>query len=151
MEDNLTALSIAEQNLISKAILLLINQYPELPSGVKASWQYVDDKNPLAVFSQQGAVKLVEYLCMPGEDVFDGQFPFFILYRCKPTSVAQRMSKQNILDGLGEWIEHQEYPALTGGRTITAIERTTTSSLVGRLEDGSEEYQCNFNLTYEKR
>lgn len=144
-------LDIAEQDILSKALLLMINQFPDMPENVAASYQYIDDDNSLGVFSMKGAVKLTEYLCMPDEEKFDGQFPFFILFRCKPSNTMQRINKQDFLDKLGEWLEKQEYPPLSGGRTITEIARTTTTSLAGRFENGMEEYQCNFNLIYEKR
>lgn len=148
---NQESLSIAEQSIISKAVVLLVNSYSGLPVGVTSSYQYISDDEPLGIFSMQGAVKLEEYLCMPDEESFDGQFPFYILFRCKPTSTVQRINKQNMLDMLGDWIEQQEYPALTGNRRITEIKRTTTSFLSARYENGMEEYQCNFNLIYEKR
>lgn len=145
------ALSIEEQELISKAVLELINHFQDIPKGIKAGYQLISEKEPLAVFSMQGAVKLEEYLCLPGEESFDGQFPFFVRYRCKSTSTTQRMEKQNFLDKLGEWLEKQQYPALTGNRTITEIKRTSTSFLADRGVDGTEDYQCNFNLIYAKR
>ena len=148
---NQETLSIAEQSIISKAVLLLVDSYSGLPKGVTAEYQYISDEKPLGVFSMQGAIKLAEYLCMPEEESFDGQFPFYILFRCKPTNTTQRINKQNILDLLGDWIEKQTFPSLDGGRTITEIKRTTTSFLSARFENGMEEYQCNFNLIYEKR
>lgn len=144
-------LSIAEQSIISKAVLELVNCFPDMPKGVKVEYQYISDSAPIAVFSMQGAVKMEEYLGFPGEEKFDGQFPFFMLFRCKPTSTQQRIQKQNFLDKLGEWLEKQEYPSMTGNRTITEIKRTSTTFLSGREENGTEEYQCNFNLIYEKR
>lgn len=151
MEQEKEQLSISEQSIISKAVLLLINQFPEMPKHVKAGYQYISDSEPIGVFSMQGAVKLTEYLCMPDEESFDAQFPFFIRYRCKPTNTIQRISKQDFLDRMGEWVEQQTYPALTDNRKITEIKRTSTTFLYARYEDGSEEYQCNFNLLYEKR
>lgn len=150
-EQNKEPLSAAEQTVISKALMILINQFPDMPKGVAAEYQFISDDAPVGVFSMQGAVKTEEYLCMPDEESFDGQFPFFILYRCRPTSTPQRINKQDFLDRLGEWLEKQVYPPLTGNRTITDISRTTTTFLAGRYDNGMEEYQCNFNLTYEKR
>lgn len=143
------ALSVEEQSVMSEALLEIINQFPEIKK--KVSYQYISDSDPIGVFSMQGAVKTEEYLCMPDEEVFDGQYPFYILYRCKPSNTPQRISKQDFLDRLGEWLEKQEYPTLTGNRTITEIRRTSTSFLEGRYDNGFEEYQCNFNLIYEKR
>lgn len=151
MEKEFEILSIEEQKLISRALLEVVNRFPELKEGMTASYQFLSDKDPLAVFSMQGAVKLEEYLCLPGDESFDGQFPFFIRYRSKPSNTPQRMARQAFLDNLGEWLERQEYPPLTNGRTITEIKRTSTTFQAERLENGMEDYQLNFNLIYEKR
>lgn len=151
MAEEKEPLSVAEQSIISKALVNLINSYGELPEEVYASWQYISDNDRLAVCSMQGAVKTEEYLCMPGEESFDGQFPFFILYRVIPDDISDRINGQDFLDTLAEWLEKAELPKLTGGRTITEIKRTSTSFLAERMENGMEDYQCNFNLIYEKR
>lgn len=151
MAEEKEVLSGIEQSIISKAIIDLLNGYEGLPDGVYAGWQYISDEDRLAVCSMQGAVKTNEYLCMPGEEKFDGQFPFFILYRVMPEGTASRIEGQDFLDTLAEWLEKTEFPKLTEGRTITEIRRTTTSFLAERFANGMEDYQCNFNLIYEKR
>ena len=151
MAEEKETLSVVEQDIISKAIIELVNDYEKLPEGVYASWQYISDKDRLAVCSMQGAVKTEEYLCMPGEESFDGQFPFFILYRVMPDGTSGRIEGQDFLDTLAGWLEKTTLPKLTEGRTITEIKRTSTSFLAERFANGMEDYQCNFNLLYEKR
>lgn len=151
MDQEKEPLSISEQSIISRELLKMINRFPGMSSKVTASYQYISDSDLLGVFSMQGAVKLAEYLCMPDEESFDGQFPFFIRFRCKPTNTTQRIQKQDFLDRLGEWLEQQEFQELSDGRKIIEIQRTSTTFLTERFDNGMEDYQCNFNLIYEKR
>lgn len=143
-------LSIAEQSEISTALLTIIKDYTGFPSTIPKTaihFQYLEDTENIGVFSLQGAVYTAKYV----SGNFTAQFPFEILYKCKPTNNGGMIDGQNVLDLLGEWLETIDYPALTGGRTIEKIERISTTILVGKDDSGMSLFRCAATLKYSKK
>ncbi len=146
MQKQAEILSITEQTTISEALLRLIASWSGLPKGIKPQWQRIDGAESLGIYTLQGAV----YLRRDILGGFTAQFPFKVLYATTAADNKSRLTKQKVLDDLGEWLEAASYPDLTDKRTITGIERTTTSFKAGENANGTELYQCNLMLRYRK-
>lgn len=149
MSEQLQVLNISEQTTISETVLRIVAEYTGFPAAIDAEkiyWQFMTDDECVGVFTLSGAVYLKKFVY----GAFTAQFPFCVRYKCRPSDNSGRVGRQNVLDSLGEWMESIRYPDLSDSRTITEIQRTTTTYLAGIDAAGNETYQCNFNLKYRK-
>lgn len=138
------ALSIAEQQTISEALIRLISSKPNIPKSPE--WQYLNSGEAIGVYTMPGAV-YTSHNILGG---YTGNFPFMIRYQATGSNTKKRIANQKVLDDLGEWLETATYPSLTDNRLITSIERTATSYLFGRDADNNEIWQINMMLKYKK-
>lgn len=150
MEEEKATLSIEEQQSISEAILRIVASYTDFPKAVTQKKILLDDlkdAESIGIFLTSGAVVLKKYI----SGSFEAQVPFIICYKCTPTTNAAVISKREVLDGLGQWMEEMEYPSLSDGRKIKSINRTTTTVLSGKTEDGASVFQFGGTLKYFKK
>lgn len=150
MTDEKQALSIDEQQSIAEAVLRLVAQYPDFPKSITTSRIHLDDlkeTEDIGIFPTSGAVVTKRYI----SGSFEAQFPFSIFYKCLPTNNAAVISKRDMLDDLAKWLEGMSYPALSDGRKIQSIQRTTTITLVAKDESGEAVFRCDFTLKYIKK
>lgn len=151
-------LNVDEQDAIEKALFLLIQECPAIPSGVSVKYGDIAN-NTIGVFAQQGAVITKRYI----SGTFCAQFPFDILYRSKPTTDNDRIAREETLGNIAKWLSGKEivvngvryvlnaYPQLSEGRKITGIEQLQTVFLAGKLSDGNVDYRVKLRLDYKKR
>lgn len=143
-------LSVDEQGSIAQAVLQLVKSYPDFPKTITAKKILMDDikgSEDIGIFPTSGAVVLKKYV----SGSFEAQFPFVIDYKCAPTANDAFIKKRSILDNLAKWLENAEYPALSDGRRIQSIERTTTTASAGKTPDGNSVFRCGFTLKYFKK
>lgn len=144
---NKPAIQLEEQKMIGKAVLLLINQYPNLKKmiGINiASFNYLDKEKGIALFTSSGAV----YLSQDITGGYTAQYPFEIAVK-KPTGCdADRIALSDFLDSLASYVvENREAINLDDSRTVDSLEQTTLSNFVGR--DGSSDiYRVGLRLKY---
>jgi hypothetical protein len=140
-------LSTAEQKCIGQAILELFNKYPELPVESIDFNKIIEDESTLSIYPLSEAVVLERYI----SGNYVGQYPFQVIYACRPVTTGERLDKQLLLESLSEWLEEgTAYPKLTDGRTIQEVYRTSSVTLMDRTESGLELYQITMNLKYRK-
>lgn len=151
-------LSTEEQEIIGKAIYTLMLSCPALPTGTKTNYGDIGS-NTIGMFAEQGAIVRERYV----NGAFAAQFPFGLLYRSKPDTDAERIAREQTLSNIAKWLcgkeitlDNQqyrlsEYPVLTDGRKITEIEQRQTVYPVGKLEDGSVDYQVHLMIEYKKK
>ena len=143
------ALEVEEQKMISKAVLLLINQYPELNKIIgtdTASFNYLDKIKGISVFTSSGAVYLNKDI-MGG---FKAQFPFEIAVK-KPTgNDKERMALADFLEKIAGYVTNNKAAIkLDEERIIDTVEQTTVVNYVGR--DGTSDiYRVGMQLVYKK-
>lgn len=150
MTEEKTGLSIEEQKSIAEAVLRIVAEYSDFPKTVTKKKILLDDlkeAESVGIFLTAGAVVLKKYI----SGSFEAQVPFTICYKCTPTTNAAVIAKREVLDGLGKWMEEMEYPALSDGRSIKSINRTTTTVLAGKTEDGASVFQFGSTLKYFKK
>lgn len=148
-QENKPALELEEQKMVGKAVLLLINQYPELKSFIGedvASFNALDKIKGIAIFTSSGAVYLKKDI-MGG---YTAQFPFEIAVKKPTNSDKERMELSDFLEKIAKYVtENKAAIKLDDGRNIDSIEQTTLVNFVGR--DGSSDiYRTTLQLKYKK-
>lgn len=145
MTDERRYVSGLEQDQVSRALLMWLNQYPEKPVS-RIEFEYLSDAPGLSVSSITAPFKISEYI----SGAYEAQYQFAVLYRIKPNISGERLNAVELLDNLGKWAEAREdKPALGAGKTVTMIERNSTATMIARYDDGTEDYQVLLNMIYE--
>ena len=147
--ENLQVLEIAEQKQISKAVLLLINQYPKLKGFVgtdTTSFNYLDKEKGISVFTSSGAVYLKKDI-LGG---FQAQYPFEIAVKRPTNSDKERIELSDFLEDLAEYVtSNKDAINLDDGRIVDRLEQTTVVNFVGR-DAMSDIYRVGLQLIYKK-
>lgn len=123
--------------VLSKAILETLNQYPSL-NGKEILFEELTKDGGIAMSADNGALIMTERRSITDHVFQTCQFPFFVVYRTASTRESQKLQVQTFLDALGKWLckepasplaEACDYPALTDGRRITRITRSNAYGL----------------------
>ena len=123
-EERIEPLAKKEYDLIGRALLELVSQFPGLPEDVPIRYQSIESTESIGIFNLPGAKYLRWYV----DGGFMAQVSFQVAYKSFPTTNNQRINSQALVDDIMAWLENtDELPALTGGRTITKI--TASNSL----------------------
>lgn len=145
-----TPLSISEQQSIAKALLVLINtEYSSLPV-TRIEYQSLNTtKSSLSIYSLPGSVVEKEFI----NGSYNANYRFSIVYRSIPTNSTQRISCEQELNDLSDWlttIDSSKYVSLTSNRQIEEIKLTNPAVLYKQYENGTEDYHVIFSLRYKK-
>ncbi len=141
--------SAQEEGSISRAVIVWLNGWLNKDSDVPISIQMIDyefmpaDKPSMALSLVQGAYIVERYI----DGSYDADYPFKIIYRTKPGSPDARLNADELLDSLGQWANGQT-PDIGEGREVQTFEQTTQAALFARMEDGWEDHQIFFRMTY---
>ena len=137
-EERIEPLAKKEYDLIGRALLELVSQFPDLPEDVPIRYQLLDSTECLGIISMPGAKYLRWYL----DGGFVAQVSFRVAYKSFPTTNNQRINSQALVDDIMAWLENtDELPALTGGSTITKI---TASNSLPYLDETGEDKSIMF-------
>ncbi len=133
-----------EHDQIGRAVVVLVNKYPELP--VDTVWY--ESIQPTAPSMTVSAVQGT-YITQPYIDgSYEAAYPFKILYRIAPGgSIDKRLKADELLNDIADWLTMQT-PALAGGEKFLEIERDTLSAVVDQYEGGEEDHQTFLTLRY---
>lgn len=155
-------MDIEAQDVLSIAILDLINSYPGLESGESFSFASLPKEGGLAMYPLAGAAITERKVDVIGHVRERGAYPLAIVNKAYGLNQSRKINTKEWLDTLGKWLEKQpitvgleehqlkEYPQLTQGRTIKQILRTSTSTLDAISEDGAEMWSISLSLSYER-
>lgn len=135
----------SEADRVSRKLLVWLNSWQEKPVS-QIDYEYlVDDAEGMALSTIQGAYKSRQYI-LGG---YEAQYQFKIIYRIQANSTGQRLSADETLNRLADWIMSEEMPSLGDGISKVRFETNARSSLFARYEDGSEDHQILMTLIYE--
>lgn len=81
------------------------------------------------------------------DGTYTAEYQFKIIYRARPSSPDARLKMDELLSRLGEWSSENE-PFLGSGLEVQEIEQTTIPALFARMENGWEDHQIFFRMTY---
>lgn len=146
MADEVKKMSMGEEEQIRTKMFLYFSECPCIPEGVSRKYGEMEDDS-IGFFSRQGSG---EYLKKYVDGTFEGQYPFFLRYRAKPTNNSGRLKAEEVLTQVADWIcARKNYPVLEGKRTVEDIEAGNVY-IVAKGDDGSIDYQVNMTLNYMK-
>lgn len=148
------------QNVVSNALMELINQYPGLLDGEHIQYATLGDSMGIALFPTSGSAIKTEKKDITGHVEQTCDYPFIVIYRASGLSESKKSKVKEWLDNLGRWLEKQtiivdeieytldNYPALTMGREFKTIQRVSPSYLDSINEDKAENWAINITATY---
>lgn len=162
MADNNTQvlLDVEGYEVLTTAIMTLVNQFPGLPGGTEIKFATLSETNGMALFPLNGAVIASQVKDIWGFVTQICTYPFVIYYRTGHPSPARRAAIKELLDNIGRWLEGQEltikgtpyrlpaYPELTGTRRINSIARTAPAYLAETDESGTEDWAVSITARY---
>lgn len=149
------------QEVITDALMKLINRYPGLSSEDNIKFSILGEDNGKAIFPVSGAMVETEKNTITGKVIQECLYPFYVIYRAAGLSEQRKASVKEWLDNLGKWLERQkivvnnteyrldDYPSLTGERKFLSIKRNTPSYLDSTNENMSENWAIYISARYQ--
>lgn len=147
--------------VITTALMELINQYPRLSGKDKITFSMLDENSGKAMFPVTGAVIDTEKEDITGHVTQKCLYPFYVIYRAAGLSENRKAAVKEWLDCLGRWLERQkvtidgteyqleEYPPLTGNRKFLSISRQTPAYLDATNENKREDWAISISARYQ--
>lgn len=148
--------------IISKAIMALINQYPGLSAGDSITFATLPADGGKALYPITGAIIETERTSITGRVRQVCLYPFQVYYRT-PAGLSEnrKITAKEWLDSLGRWLEghkvnidgvgHQltELPKLTDGRTMLSLERSTPAYPNDPNENRTQDWIIHISARYQ--
>lgn len=137
----------AEEQAISRAMMIWINSYPDLPDAVSRVdfEQLPADKVGMSLSVTQGTYIIKRYIT--GGHV--AEYAYTVTYRVKPAaSNDARLKADEILNALADW-QVSNPPSLGEGIRVTKVENTARAAMLVPYENGDEDHLIQMKLTYE--
>lgn len=139
--------------IIEQSMLEFLNTWPEKPTEIKLDEL---DKSESSMMFQplSGTKKSRTYV----NGSYNGEFPFAIYVRAVNLDTKHKLDARKILNSLDEWFSQKNdkkefinLPKLSGGNTAIKIEMTSTPSIAARYDNGTDDYQAIFLLSYKHK
>lgn len=147
MEQIKKTVPAAEEDQVSRKLLVWLNTYPNLPDGVDIiRFEFLPaDTSAMAVSTIQAAYIVKRYI-LGG---YQAEYQFKLIYRLKPgNSNDKRLKADELLNAIGDWASGQKLDIGENKRVIS-LEPTTRSSLFAMYENGDEDHQILMKMNYE--
>lgn len=137
--------SAKEEDQVSRKLLAWLNTFPDIPLSINLiDYESMGSGVPgMAMSLVQGTYVVERFIHGP----YIAECQFKVIYRAKPSNPDGRLGADELLDGLGDWATGQK-PDIGSGLEVQELEQTTRSSLFARMEDGWEDHQIFFRMTY---
>ena len=144
MEKIKKAVSAAEEDQVSRKLLVWLNTYPELPVDL-IRFEFPADTSAMAMSTIQAAYIVRKYIT----GGYVSEYQFKIIYRVKPgNSNDKRLKADELLNAIGDWANGQK-PDIGEDKRVISMEPTTRSSLFAMYENGDEDHQILMKMNYE--
>ena len=145
MPNQVTLTAAQEEQAVVRSVMVWINTYPDLPVSIINFEQMRPDAQSMAVSVIQSA-RIVRRYITGGHQ---GELQFKLIYRIKAgTSNDARLTADELLNAIGDWAAANP-PTLGNEIQVCKVEATTRSALFALYENGDEDHQILFKLTYE--
>lgn len=145
MEQSKKTIPAAEEDQISRKMLVWLNTFPQKPVDVIRFEFLPADSAAMAMSTIQAAYIVKKYI-LGG---YQAEYQFKVIYRIKPgNSNDKRLKADELLNALGDWALTQT-PDIGTGRRVIRVEPTTRSSLFAMYENGDEDHQILMKMNYE--
>lgn len=145
MERIKKAVSAAEEDQVSRKLLVWLNTYAELPVDIIRFEFLSADTSAMAMSTIQAAYIVRRYIT----GGYVAEYQFKIIYRVKPgNSNDKRLKAEELLNAIGDWATGKR-PDIGTGKRVVSLEPTTRSSLFAVYENGDEDHQILMKMNYE--
>lgn len=146
-------------DIITNALMTLLNQYPDLGSD-EIRFSTFAAESGIAMIPSVGAVVESEKKSITGYVRQSCNYPFNLVYKVAGVSERNKIMVKDFLDKMGIWLEKQPitigtqkyvleaYPDLTENREIKSISRTTPAYLESIEENKVENWVISMILRY---
>lgn len=160
MAEQQTRPDIEGEEIITDAIMTLLNQYPGLSDGDEIAFCKLNEDNGIAMFPTSGAVIVDERVTITGRVIQQCSYPFYVVQRTSSQNEKRMKYVKEWLDNLGRWLEGnavkigetiyklEEYPALSQGRKFLEISRQGPSYLDSVDENYTDNWAISISATY---
>lgn len=154
MADQVTR-DIAGEESISQALLTLLNENP-----YSLDFGFATLASDFSLYPTGGAAVLEERRSITGHVWQRCSYAFALVSHGWGQNSERKMNAKEVLDQLGRWLEGHpisidgtvyqltSWPALTDGRVVESIARTSTATLEGIGDDQSELWSISARLVY---
>lgn len=129
---------------VSRALVNLINTCETKPDT--CTCEYLQEDSGLALSVIQSPYVIEQYIC----GGYLAQYDCELIYRTIPATDSQRLQADETLDALVTWLVKNIGSISLTGVTITKIDRTNLSALMGRYNNGAEDHVASLTLNYER-
>lgn len=149
------------QEVVSRALMNLLNTYPGLYAEESIEYATLSDASGIAVFPTSGSAIKSEIEDITGHVEQLCEYPIIVIYRASGLSQRNKENVKEWLDNLGRWLERQpividgaeyklnDYPLLTRERVFKSIKRTSPAYLDSINDDKAENWAINLTATYQ--
>ena len=145
MEKIKKAVSAAEEDQVSRKLLVWLNTYAELPVDIIRFEFLPADTSAMAMSTIQAAYIVRRYIT----GGYVAEYQFKIIYRVRPrNSNDKRLKADDLLNAIGDWATGK-LPDFGTGKRVVSLEPTTRSSLFAVYENGDEDHQILMKMNYE--
>lgn len=142
----LSRVTAAEEDQISRVLLVWLNQYPNKPVNL-INFEYLKADEPsMAMSLIQGAYKTRQYIT----GGYEAECQFKVIYRLQATDNNSRLTADEVLNNFADWaVAREDKPIFGANIQFRRLVSNTRSALFGRYENGDEDHQILMTLTYE--
>lgn len=145
MEKIKKAVSAAEEDQVSRKLLVWLNTFPEKPIDLIRFEFLPANAEAMAMSTIQAAYISKKYI-LGG---YMAEYQFKVIYRVNPgNSNDKRLKADELLNALGDWAIGQ-HPDIGEKKRVLSVEPTTRSSLFVVYENGEEDHQILMKMNYE--
>lgn len=145
MEKIKNTVSSAEEDQVSRKLLVWLNTFPEKPVDLIRFEFLPADTEAMAMSTIQAAYIVRKYI-LGG---YQAEYQFKLIYRVKPgSSMDTRLKADETLNALGDWVSGKR-PDIGEGKRVISMDPTTRSSMFAVYENGDEDHQILMKLNYE--
>lgn len=136
--------------VIEQSMFEFINTWPDKPA--KIMLDELDKKaNSMMIQPLSGTEITRKYV----NNSYMGSWSFAVYVRVVNVDTASKIDARNILRNLEKWFNKRNedksfanLPKLSNGNTAIKIDMTSTPALAARYDNGTDDYQAIFNLTF---
>lgn len=147
MEPVKKTVSAAEEDQVSRNLLIWLNTFPHKPDDVDLiRFEFLPADAPGMAMSTIQAAYIVKRYILGG---YLAEYQFKVIYRVKPgNSNDKRLKADEMLNALGDWALTGK-PDIGADKRVIRIEPTTRSSMFASYENGDEDHQILMKMNYE--
>lgn len=160
MADKKIEYDVEGYDILTTALMDLLNEYPALSEGETIKFNTLNENSGKAMFPVSGSIIERKNRDILGRTTEICNYPFYVICRYGHLNESRKVNMKEWLDNLGRWLEKQtikvgdvehtliDYPYLTGNREILEIRRTTPATLNAINDNNTEDWAITITARY---